>query len=66
MVSEQRPDLPNRQTPFSEAFKEFIATDWAPYATTSPTVLPGAIAAASHRFSLPDGKGGFSSAVKER
>ena len=46
MVSEQRPDLPNRQTPFSEAFKKFIAADWAPYATTSPTVLPGAIAAA--------------------
>ena len=38
MVSEQRPDLPNRQTPFSEAFKKFIAADWAPYAATSPTV----------------------------
>ena len=52
MVSEQRPDLPNRQTPFSEAFKKFIAADWAPYAATSPTVLPGAIAAASHRDQL--------------
>ena len=52
MVSEQRPDLPNRQTPFSEAFKKFIAADWAPYAATSPTVLPGAIAAASPRDQL--------------
>ena len=52
MVSEHRPTLPNRQTLFSEAFKQFIATDWAPYDTGSPTALPGAIAAASHREQL--------------
>ncbi|MGD7705851.1 aminopeptidase P family protein [Microlunatus sp. Y2014] len=39
-MSEKRPDLPNRQSPFSEAFKEFIATDWAPYDSELPTALP--------------------------
>ncbi|NLH71074.1 MAG: aminopeptidase P family protein [Brooklawnia sp.] len=52
MVSEHRPTLPNRQTLFSEAFKQFIATDWAPYDTATPNALPGAIAAASHREQL--------------
>ena len=35
-VSETQPELPNRQTPFSDAFKAFIADGWAPY----PTELP--------------------------
>ncbi|MGI5951052.1 MAG: aminopeptidase P family protein [Brooklawnia sp.] len=52
MVSEQRPVLPNRQTPFSEAFKQFICTDWEPYDDQLPTALPGATAAASHRRQL--------------
>ncbi|MDI9627196.1 MAG: aminopeptidase P N-terminal domain-containing protein, partial [Acidobacteriota bacterium] len=51
-MSEHRPTLPNRQTLFSEAFKQFIATDWAPYDTATPNALPGAIAAASHREQL--------------
>lgn len=52
MSSEQHPALPNRQTPFSEAFKQFICTDWAPYDQNLPATLPGAIAAASHRKRL--------------
>lgn len=52
MAGEQRPALPNRQTPFSEAFKQFIRTDWAPYDDTPPKALPGAIAAAAHRAKL--------------
>ena len=52
MVSEQRPELPNRQTPFSEAFKQFICTDWAPYDQTMPAPLAGATAAAAHRARL--------------
>ncbi|MGB3955147.1 MAG: aminopeptidase P N-terminal domain-containing protein, partial [Brooklawnia sp.] len=54
MASEQRPALPNRQTPFSEAFKQFIQADWAPYDETAPKALPGAIAAAAHRAKLSE------------
>lgn len=52
MVSENRPALPNRQTPFSDAFKQFICTDWADYDPDPPAALPGAVAAASHRAKL--------------
>src|ERR687897_2465254 len=48
-VSDQQPELPNRQVPFSEAFKEFIAKGWAPYPTDLPEPLASAPYAASRR-----------------
>ncbi len=48
-MSETQPELPNRQTPFSEAFKSFIAGGWAPYPTELPTPLPASLAAAARR-----------------
>jgi Xaa-Pro aminopeptidase len=48
-VSDQRPQLPNRQIPFSNAFKEFIAQGWAPYPTDLPDQLPAAASARRHR-----------------
>jgi Xaa-Pro aminopeptidase len=41
-VSDRRPELPNRQVPFSDAFKAFIAQGWAPYPTAPPEQLPAA------------------------
>src|SRR5215211_5983339 len=41
-VSDRRPELPNRQIPFSDALKRFIVKGWAPY----PKVLPDQLAAA--------------------
>ena len=41
-MSDRRPDLPNRQIPFSDAFKEFIVQGWAPYPTDLPDQLPAA------------------------
>jgi len=41
-VSDRRPDLPNRQTPFSEAFKKFIVEGWAPGETALPKQLAAA------------------------
>jgi len=35
-----QPKLPNRQTPFSQAFREFIPTGWAPYSDRLPDPLP--------------------------
>ena len=35
-------ELPNRQTPFSEAFREFIPQGWAPYPADLPAPLPAA------------------------
>ena len=40
MSSDQQPVLPNRQVPFSAAFKEFICTDWEPYSDELPTAIP--------------------------
>src|SRR5918995_7301874 len=48
-VSDQQPELPNRQVPFSEAFKEFIAKGWAPYPTELPKPLASAPYAARRR-----------------
>jgi Xaa-Pro aminopeptidase len=48
-VSDRQPALPNRQTPFSDAFKAFISQGWAPYPTTLPDRLPAASAAARRR-----------------
>lgn len=33
-------ELPNRQTPFSEPFRAFIPTGWAPYSDELPAALP--------------------------
>ena len=41
-MSDRRPDLPNRQIPFTDAFKKFIAEGWAPYPTHLPAQLPAA------------------------
>jgi Xaa-Pro aminopeptidase len=41
-MSDRRPDLPNRQLPFTDAFKKFIAEGWAPYPTHLPDQLPAA------------------------
>lgn len=37
-----QPEVPNRQTPFSAAFREFIVGDWAPYPSALPDPLPAA------------------------
>ena len=41
-VSDRRPELPNRQIPFSDAFKKFIIEGWASYSTQLPNRLPAA------------------------
>lgn len=48
-MSDKQPELPNRQTPFSEAFKEFIQADWEPYSTELPSRMPAAEAAVARR-----------------
>lgn len=51
-MSEERPRLPNRQTPFSEAFKAFICEDWAPYDPHLPTASPASQWATARRQAL--------------
>jgi Xaa-Pro aminopeptidase len=41
-VSDRRPDLPNRQIPFSDAFKKFIGEGWGSQPTPLPDQLPAA------------------------
>jgi Xaa-Pro aminopeptidase len=41
-VSDRRPELPNRQIPFSDAFKKFIIEGWTSYSTQLPDQLPAA------------------------
>jgi Xaa-Pro aminopeptidase len=48
-MSDRQPALPNRQTPFSDAFKAFIAEGWAPFPTELPTPLAAAGPAAERR-----------------
>ena len=48
-MSDRQPALPNRQTPFSDAFKAFISRGWAPYPTALPDRLPAASAARQRR-----------------
>jgi len=50
-VSDQ-PKLPNRQTPFSEAFKAFMPVDWAPYAAELPEPLPATFHTQARRDAL--------------
>ena len=42
----------NRRDPFSEAFKKFIVSDWAPYSVELPAALPAAPWAATRRAAL--------------
>lgn len=48
-MTQQAPKLPNRQTPFSDAFVAFIPTDWAPYPTELPAPLPASEFTAARR-----------------
>lgn len=50
-MSEQ-PKLPNRQTPFSEAFKAFIPEGWAPYSDELPDPLPATAHTPARREAL--------------
>lgn len=47
-------DVPNRQQPFSEAFKAFIPESWAPYPEELPAELPAAGPAALRRRALAE------------
>ncbi len=49
MSSDAQPKLPNRQTPFSDAFREFIPQSWAPYPADLPDAFPAAAPAAERR-----------------
>ncbi|NLT31595.1 MAG: aminopeptidase P family protein [Propionibacterium sp.] len=53
-MSDKQPELPNRQTAFTEAFKEFIAADWAPYSTEVPERLPASVAAEARRATVSE------------
>ncbi|WP_411567136.1 aminopeptidase P family protein [Raineyella sp. LH-20] len=44
--------LPNRQSPFSEAFRTFIVDGWAPYSSDLPDRLPAADPAAVRRSTI--------------
>jgi len=46
------PDLPVRQSPFSDAFKAFLPAGWAPYPDDLPARLPNAEHAAPRRAAL--------------
>jgi Xaa-Pro aminopeptidase len=48
-VSDRRPDLPNRQIPFSDAFKKFIVEGWSSDPTPLPDQLPAAVWARRRR-----------------
>jgi Xaa-Pro aminopeptidase len=48
-MSDRRPDLPNRQIPFSEASKAFIVQGWASEEKSLPNQLPAAVPAHSRR-----------------
>jgi Xaa-Pro aminopeptidase len=48
-MSQKAPKLPNRQTPFSDAFVSFIATDWEPYPSELPAPLPASAHTAARR-----------------
>ncbi|WP_375423251.1 aminopeptidase P family protein [uncultured Friedmanniella sp.] len=48
-MSDRQPALPNRQTPFSDAFKQFIGEGWAPYPAEPPAPLPASDVAGARR-----------------
>ena len=45
-------DTPRGGSPYSEAFKEFIAADWAPYPAEPPARLASVPSATAHRAAL--------------
>lgn len=47
-------EIANRQSRFSEAFKEFICKDWQPYDPNLPKPIAGAVNAAKHRQQLSE------------
>ena len=51
-MSERQPELPNQQTPFSDAFKAFIAQGWAPYPAELPAPLPATAVTGPRRAAL--------------
>ena len=51
-MSDQQPPTPNRQVPFSDAFKEFIKKGWAADPTELPDQLPSAPYAARRRQAI--------------
>lgn len=51
-TSEEPPEQPNRQVPFSEAFKAFITQGWEPYPTDLPEPLPATAWTAARRDAL--------------
>ncbi|OYN89746.1 aminopeptidase P family protein [Parenemella sanctibonifatiensis] len=53
-VSEEQPKLPNRQSPFSEAFIDFIPKDWEPHSEELPAALPASGPAAERRAKLSE------------
>ena len=54
MASEEQPKLPNRQSPFSEAFKEFIPQGWAPYDPQLPEQLASAAFTPARRAAVSE------------
>ena len=51
-MSDQQPPLPNRQVPYSDAFKAFIRKGWAAGPTELPDQLPSAPHAARRRQAI--------------
>lgn len=51
-MSDQQPPLPNRQVPYSDAFKAFIRKGWAAGPTELPDQLPSARHAARRRQAI--------------
>lgn len=52
MVSDQQPKLPNRQNPFSQAFRDFIVQGWADYPTTGFDPFPATEWTSARRTAL--------------
>lgn len=51
-MTEQPTELPNRQTPFSEPFKQFICEGWEPYPEALPAPLPATAWTAARRQAI--------------
>ena len=53
-MSDKQPALPNRQSPFSDAFREFIPQGWSPYPAGPNETLPAARAAVARRHTVSE------------
>jgi Xaa-Pro aminopeptidase len=53
-MSEPQPESPDRQTPFSAAFRAFIAQGWRPFSSDLPARLPAADPAAVRRHRISE------------